>query len=58
MIPKSQYIGGMLNNPKTYVVLWKGKVVETFRTYNAARSFVMQNNKHYFGELKIECVVT
>ena len=51
-------VGGMLNNLKTWAVTWKGKVVDTFRTYNAAKSFIMQNNKDYFKELKLEGVTT
>ena len=52
------FVGGMLNNQKTWAVTWKGKVIDTFRTYNAARNFMMQNNKDYFRELKLESVVT
>ena len=52
------YVGGMLNNQETWAILYRGKVIDTFRTYNAARNFMMQNNKDYFRELKLESVVT
>ncbi len=58
MIKKRQYLGGMLNNLKTWVVTYKGEVVEKFRIQGAAKNFIMQNNKDYFYELKLECVVT
>ena len=50
----------MKNNPfntnpadKYRVIDKKGKVVETFRTKQAARDFIRQNRKYFLNELKI-----